>query len=222
MLVFTKLKDSQSAPLIGGLAVLALAAIALALPPSPIPMAKAQPDLGVLQAVALFSDGVAEQNARNGYGYLALDISTASGDKDAYWRQQVDLVSARRYPVWGWIDLSRASGDVEQIVASLNLSGVYLYGADSVARATSLSASRSDIAIVPVLPSGSRGASQHAMTVDLDTYLDTNAGEYALPVLVGDQLNESQIQEALAHARDLAGKDGTPKLLIARIPLVYN
>ena len=81
MLAPSSQPESTSAPLIGGLTVLAIAAIAMALPPSPITTPEGSQGLGILQSVGLFSAGMAEQNAVNDYGYLALDITAAHPDR---------------------------------------------------------------------------------------------------------------------------------------------
>jgi len=220
MLAPTPQTRAQSAPLIGGLLILVLAAIALALPPSPIERAPGSEGIGALFAPGLFSDGLAEQNARNGYGYMALDITGASDDREALWREQLEVVSARRYPVWAWIDVAHATGGEWDLLASLHVSGVYLYGEGAAAHVSEAQAARPGLPVRVVCREGKGDPKKDAIALELDSYLDANAGEFACPVLIADQLGAAQEAKAVEHARKLAGEDGTPTLLIARQPLL--
>ncbi|MHC4940658.1 MAG: hypothetical protein ACYTHK_17085 [Planctomycetota bacterium] len=220
MLAAPKQSRIQSAPLIAGLVIITLAALALALPPAPIALQENTAGVGALQAAGLFSDGMAEQNAANGYGYLALDLTGVSDDRDAFWRQQLELVASRRYPVWGWIDLDRASVSEDKLIGSLQLTGVYLKGADASSRAKALRAARPDLTVIAVHKRGKGDPKTDAITLDIESYLNSSAGEFARPVVVADQLEAGEIREALDHARAIAGDDGVPVLLIARIPLI--
>ncbi len=213
---------SQSAPLIGGLTVLAIAAIAMALPPSPIATAAGTEGLGILQSTGLFSSGMAEQNAANDFGFLALDITEAHPDRRALWQQELDVVARRRYAVYGWIDTRRAKGKELSLVGTLNLTGVYVYGPDAPACAREIRAAKSDLVVIAVAPAGSKidvSAKDVGIAVDLKTWLASSKGEIANPVLIADQLSEADKHKAVEHARALAGKDGKPKLLIASIAI---
>ncbi|MHC4450624.1 MAG: hypothetical protein ACYS0E_10905 [Planctomycetota bacterium] len=220
MLAAPKQPHLRSAPLIAGLVIVALAALALALPPAPIALQDGTGGVGALQAAGIFSDGMAEQNAADGYGYLALDLTRASDDRDAFWRQQLELVASRRYPVWGWIDIDRAAASVEQLVGSLQLAGVYVYGKGASKSADALRASRPGLTVIAVHRRGEGDASKDAIALDIDSYLNSSRDEFARPVLVADQLEAGEIREALDHAHSLAGEDGEPSLLIARVPLL--
>ena len=219
MLAAPKQPRGKSAPLIGGLLIIILAAIALALPPAPISRQADSGGVGALHAAGLFSDGLAEQHAANGYGFLALDITGASRDRDALWRRQLEVVAARRFPVWAWIDVARAGESEEKLLGSLPISGVFLFGANAEDRAVSLNAVRPNLRTVVVHPMGHGDPKTDAIAMDYDTYLDLSRGEYAMPVLVADQLGAAEIGRAIEHAREIAD-DGEPWLLVARIPLV--
>jgi len=225
MLAHPSQPRSQSAPLIGGLTVLAIAAIAMALPPSPIATTNGTEGLGILQSTGLFSAGMAEQNAANDFGFLALDITEAHPDRRALWQRELDVVARRRYAVYGWIDTRRAVsagvGRDLSLVGSLNLTGVYLYGPDAPARAHEIRAANSDLKVIAVAPAGSKvdvSAKGVGIAVDLKTWL-ASKGEIANPVLIADQLSEADKHKAVEHARALAGKDGKPRLLIASIAI---
>jgi len=219
MLAAPKQIRGKSAPLIGGLLILILGAIALALPPAPIVRQGDSAGIGALHAAGLFSDGLAEQHAANGYGFLALDITGASNDRDALWRKELETVAARRFPVWAWIDVARAGEAEEKLLGSLPISGVFLYGADAENHAALLSAVRSRLKTVVVPPLGRGDPQTDAVLVDYETYLEVSEDEFARPVLIADQLGAAEVGNAVAHARKIAGDDG-PWLLVARIPLV--
>ena len=220
MLAAPKLPRSRSATLIGGLVVVALAAISLAVPPAPIELQDGSDGIGSLEASSQFSDGLSEQNAANGFGYLALDLTGVTSERRSFWRQQLDLLAARRYPVWGWVDTGRLLSGEAQLIDSLQLAGVYLYGAGAPARAAALRNARSDLTVIVVQSRGKGDPQVDAIALDLESYLASSAGDFARPVLIADQLGEGDVRSALAHARALAGEDGNPALLIARIPLL--
>ena len=221
MLAPSSQSRSNSAPLIGGLAVAALAAIAMALPPSPIATETGTERIGMLQSSGLFSAGMAEQNAANGYGYIAVDISEAHPDRRALWQQELELVARRRYAVWGWVDTRRSAARHDSRIGALNLTGVYVYGPDALDRARSIQNANPDVTVVAVAPAGSKldaSARGLGLAMDLKTWLAHDGG-VANPVLIADQLSEAEVHSAIEHARELAGDDSKPTLLIASIPI---
>jgi len=219
MLAAPKLPRSRSAALIGGLLVAILAAIAMALPPSPIAREADVANVGALYGTSEFSDGLAEQIARTGFGYMALDLTSAGPERDAFWRTQLEVVAARRFPVWGWVDLSRNGDAAMKLIGELKLSGVFLYGEGAEDRAIALRAARPHLPVVVVRKSGTGDKKSDAIALDLESYLNSSKGEYARPVLIADQLSAADVMEALDHARAIA-VDGAPALLIARVPLL--
>ncbi|MHC4956534.1 MAG: hypothetical protein ACYTGZ_22060 [Planctomycetota bacterium] len=213
--------SSQTAPLVVGLVVLALGAIAMALPPAPITTTEGSEQLGILQSSGLFSSDMAEQNASNDFGYLAVDVSSAELDADSLWRRELDVVARRRYTVWGWIDTRRAGDNEAAMMQSLGLEGYYLYGPDAVARAKTLRVANPQAKVIPVLPASAMRpeGGEYAVTVDLKTWLASD-GEIDRPVLLAAQLSEADVVKAVEHARDIASEDGSkPTLLIARIAI---
>jgi len=230
MLSASKLVKSQSGAVIGGLVVVMLAAIAIALPPSPIHIEADRGGVGSLESASLFSDGIAEQNAAAGFGFLALDLSRVSTNADALWRQQLELLSSRRLPIWGWVDTSRCNAEFLQLINDLPFAGIYVFGEDAavhVEKLQSMRASRPVIAVAQAmgLVGGATGGladgdpKTNAVMLNLEQYLASTAGQYAHPVLVADQLSAAQVETALDHAIELAGKGGTANLLVARVPI---
>jgi len=211
---------SNTAPLVGGLLILAMGAIAMALPPSPIATQSGSGGLATIESPGLFSAGVAEQNAANGFGYLVLDVSAANLDQHSLWRSELDLVAQRRFAVWGWIDTARAIEPPEKLISSLNFAGVYVCGPDAVDIAASLRSVSQGRPVIPVVGAiaDRPDAGNYGVIVDLETWLKSD-GEIARPILIADQLSETDVVRALNHARDLAGDDGTPTIVIARVPV---
>jgi len=109
---------SNTAPLVGGLVILVLAAIAMALPPAPITTQGGTGGLGTIESTGLFGSGLAELNAAAGYGYLTLDLSAVNLSKNSFWREELDVVAQRRFSVWGWIDTTRAKEQPEDLISS--------------------------------------------------------------------------------------------------------
>jgi len=211
---------SNTAPLVGGLVILVLAAIAMALPPAPITTQGGTGGLGTIESTGLFGSGLAELNAAAGYGYLTLDLSAVNLSKNSFWREELDVVAQRRFSVWGWIDTTRAKEQPEDLISSLNLAGAYVYGPDAVAVAEACRSVSRGRPIIPVVGANAARPSEgsYATLVDLDTWLDSE-GEISDPILIADQLDASQIVSALEHARELAKDGADPKLLIARVPV---
>jgi len=213
---------SNTAPVVGGLLILILAAIAMALPPAPIATQEGTGGLGTLESPGLFSAGMAEQNATGGYGFLVLDVTQAKLEQHSLWRTELDLVAKRRFEVWGWVNLARASESHEKLFGSLNLAGIYLFGPDAVIAAASLSGASASRGrpVIPVVPAGTLRPTdiECGVLVDLDTWLNSD-GEIKHPILIADQLSDADVYEAIEHARQLAGEDGTPKLVVARVPV---
>jgi hypothetical protein len=224
MLSASQKAKSKSGAVVGGLVVVMLAAIAIALPPSPILVAPGVSGVGSLESASLFSGGIAEQNAAHDFGYLAIDLSRVSTDSDALWRQQFDLLSSRRLPIWAWVDASRCSdasrcgAEFLQLLNDLAFAGIYLYGEDAAKHATQLRTMRSGRSVIVVTQSIG-DPKTNAVMLDLEQYLASASGQYAHPVLVADQLTAAQVETAVKHAKTLAGDDGSPTLLVARVPI---
>lgn len=211
MLSAPKLPSSNSGPVIGGVFVVMLAAIAIALPPSPIESSQDNRGFGSLESASLFSDGIAELNAQNGYGHMVLDLTQASVAKDSLWRKNLAIVSARRYPVWGWIEGTRDDAAFIRMVKDLPLAGLYVHGGDATLYGN-------ERPVIEVSDAATADGNV-AVLVDFKTYMASGAGDYARPVLRADSLSELQVEQAMDHARKLAGEDGVPTLLVARVPV---
>ena len=230
MLSASQIAKSQSGAVVGGLVVVMLAAIAIALPPSPILIDSSVSGVGSLESASLFSGGIAEQNAAHDFGYLAIDLSRVSTDSDALWRQQLELLSSRRLPIWAWVDARRCSdssrgsdanrGGAEflQLLNDLPFAGMYVYGEGAAKHATQLRTMRSGRPVI-VVTQGIGDPKTNAVMLDLEQYLASASGQYAHPVLVADQLTAAQVETAVNHAKTLAGDDGSPTLLVARVPI---
>jgi len=90
-----------SAGLITALTIVMLGAMAFAIPAAPI-RSEGTAMRGYLVGHGRFSARLAEQLARSGYTYLAVDLTTGES-RD--WSEHFEEVSRRRFPVWGWIEL---------------------------------------------------------------------------------------------------------------------
>jgi len=103
--------SSRGTPaLITGLTILALGAMATAIPPARLVPTVSGVERGCLVSSASFSDMMAEFLNGQGYNYLAIDCTRVPLGAGDVWRRQFDAAS-RIYPVWGWVDMR---GGVEQ------------------------------------------------------------------------------------------------------------
>jgi hypothetical protein len=206
-------KVGGTGPLIALLAIVALGAIAFAIPAAPIESPTGEGRQGCLIGHATLSDLLAEQLAANGYHYIAVDLGSARLEDGALWIGHLDRVSKRLFPVWGWVD-TRSAGfrHAQQFIRELNLAGMYVYGPDAAVKAEELRSGRAGFEIVPVIRDGEKApaSGRYAVALDLGEFWD-RAEEYDLPVLRADILDPDKVEDA----REVAGRD----YLVALTPL---
>ena len=188
-----------SAPLIAGLTLVFLGAIASAIPPAPIETGRVDAARGMLIGHTLIIDRLAEQLATSGYSYVAVDLSTADPEGAALWRGRIDEVAKRRFPIWGWLDVSKGTDRAAAFAQSLNLQGFFLYGPDAESRAAKLRAQRPALRVLPVLHYGEPlpRDGECAVAMELDDFV-AHASEFENPVLLAAFLTQEQIARARA------------------------
>ena len=207
----TRKLPGGSAAVIGGLGILILGAIAFALPQ---PAISAGDRGGYLVAHSQLSGQFAEQLARTEYGFVVVDLTEANLDKEAFWRMQLAGIGKRRYPVWGWVNVTGGLDHAREVLSTVSVAGLYVYGDDSVAAAAALRAARPGLPILPVIGADETPPADSAYAITLDK--DAFAGEIAdraTPVLLAARLSESDIMDA----RD---KRGAERYVIAQPVLV--
>lgn len=215
-------RPPQSAPrsaaaLVTGLTILALGAMAAAIPPARLTPGVTGVERGYLVGGASFSDMMAELLNGNGYTYMAIDLTRAKLRAGEIWRVQFDEVS-RIFPVWGWIDVRGGTGQARNVAASLPLSGLFLFGAKPE-DADAVRAAKPGLRVVRVVTEfeavpkssvvgpgrGTTGpvygdhAVEMAVTLSPEQFAE-KAGQVHLPVLLADLLDEAAIDAARAKA----------------------
>jgi hypothetical protein len=182
--------------------VVFLGAMAFAVPSAPIETSATGALRGYLVGHSRFSESMAAQIARNGYSFLAVDLTSARLDGEALWADHIRSVGARRFPTWGWVDLKRGQGDLEKRIRALNLAGVFLYGPGARHAAERLRAANGGLTALPVVrfrDLGPANAGDCAVAMEYEEFLE-NASEEKFPVLIADQLDLEQIEDARAAA----------------------
>jgi len=184
--------------MIAGLTIAVLAAMAVAIPESPIAVENAAVPRGYVIGHRQFSSALAEVIAREGYNALVVDLGTARLGEDALWPEQLNRVASRRYPVWGLIDPTSAATPAETLLRALNLAGVLVHGPDAVTHANGLRQVRPGLRIVPVVKWGAPlpAEGEFAVAMDAATFAQ-HAHGVALPLLIADQLSPAAIETAL-------------------------
>ncbi|MHC4338863.1 MAG: hypothetical protein ACYSX0_01435 [Planctomycetota bacterium] len=179
-----------------------LGAMAFAVPSAPIETSVTGARRGYLVGHSRFSESMAAQIARNGYSFLAVDLTNARLEGEALWAEHFRSVGARRFPTWGWVDLQRGTGDLEKRIRALNLAGVFLYGPGAQQAAELLRAAHGGLTVFPVVrfrDLGPADAGECAVAMEFEEFLE-NAADEAFPVLIADQLDLEQIEDARAAA----------------------
>lgn len=189
--------SSRGTPaLVTGLTILALGAMAAAIPPARLAPKTAGVERGYLVGSASFSDMMAEFLNGQGYTYMAIDFSRVTLKGGEVWRGQFDAVS-RIFPVWGFVD---ARGGVEQarkVASSLPLSGIYLYGAKPE-DVDAVRASKPGLRVVPVLRAGETWAGTGEAAMAFPPAKLAEAKGAKLPVLLVEQLGAAEREAARA------------------------
>jgi len=179
-----------------------LGAMVFAVPSAPIETSVTGALRGYLVGHSRFSESMAAQIARNGYSFLAVDLTNARLEGEALWADHFRSVGARRFPTWGWVDLKRGTGDLEKRIRALNLAGVFLYGPGAEQVAEQLRAAHGGLTVLPVVrfrDLGPADAGDTAVAMEHREFLENASGE-KFPVLIADQLNLEQIEDARAAA----------------------
>jgi hypothetical protein len=175
--------------LITGLTLLALGAMAAAIPPARLTPEVTGFERGYLVSGASFSDMMAEILNGNGYTYMAIDLTRADLDGPEIWRVQFDDVS-RIFPVWGWVDVRGGTEQARKVAASLPLSGLYLHGAKPE-DADAVRAAKPGLRVVRV--------GEDATLLGPDRFAEEAPG-VKLPVLLASSLKEAEIAALRAKA----------------------
>jgi len=183
--------------LVAGLTILALAAMATAIPPARLTPKVTGAERGFLVSGASFSDMMAELLNGNGYTYMAIDFTRARLHGGEIWRVQFDGVS-RIFPVWGWVDV-RAGGteQARNVAASLPLSGMFLYGAKP-SDVDAVRAAKPGLRVVSVIRAGEAGEGDVAVALPPERFPAEAGGR--LPVLLANRLDEAAIEVSRAKA----------------------
>src|SRR5262245_61183488 len=116
-------KGARSGAVIAGLTVLALAAMATAIPPARLTPKATGVERGYVVSGASFSDMLAEMLNADGYTYMAVDLSRADLRSGEVWRVQFDRAS-RIFPVWAWIDARNGIEQAHKVATSLPIAGL--------------------------------------------------------------------------------------------------
>lgn len=180
--------------LVTGLTILALGAMAAAIPPARLAPKTTGVERGYLVSSASFSDMMAEFLNGQGFTYMAIDFTRVPLKGGEVWRGQFDGVS-RIFPVWGWVD---ARGGVEQatkVAAALPLSGLYLYGAKPE-DVDAVRASKPGLRVVPVVRAGETWAGKGDAATAFPPAKLAEAKGAKLPVLLVEQLGAAEREAA--------------------------
>lgn len=187
-----------SSALVTVLTLLALGAMATAIPPARLTPRVTGVERGYLVGSASFSDMLAEFLNGNGYTYMAIDLTKVSVRGGEIWRAQFDDVS-RIFPVWGWVDVRGGIEQARKVAASLPLSGLYLYGAKPE-DAEALRAANPGLRVVPVVRFGEtwKGKGDAAVALPPGKFAEAPKGH--LPVLLVERLSDAERATARAAA----------------------
>jgi hypothetical protein len=196
---------TKSAALIGGLTVLALAAMASAIPPARLVPEVTGVERGYLVSGAGFSDVLAELLNGDGYTYMAIDLTKAPLSDGSIWRAQFDGAS-RIFPVWGWVDVRDGTEQARKAAASLPLAGLYLYGGKPE-DADFVRAAKPGLKVLRVVRGVEKG---DAVLLALDQFGADAEGR--LPVLLADRVGAGAVATARAKA--------TGNYLVCSIPIL--
>lgn len=183
--------------LITGLTVLAIGAMAAAIPPARLAPKVSGVERGYLVGSASFSDMMAEFLSGQGYTYMAIDFTRVRLGSGEVWRAQFDAVS-RIFPVWGFVDVRGRVDQATRVASSLPLAGIYLYGAtpDDVA---AVRASKPGLRVVPVLRAGQASAAHADAATAFAPARFTDARSAKLPVLLAGTLGPAELDAARAN-----------------------
>ena len=203
--------EIRSAPLVTLLALLFLAVIGVSLPAAAIRTDAGAARSGALIGLSSLSYSLAQVRANDGYNFLAVDLGGSDLGPDALWRKHLAQVRGAQFPVWGWVRTDVGAARAREVLRTVPLDGLYVYGPNALRLAQELSAlGGRGPAVVPVLgprdvrPEGT----PFGVVFDAQRF---GAPDVPLPVLAAARLEYRALQAARAKA---AGDS-----LIAFIPL---
>jgi hypothetical protein len=189
--------SSRGTPaLVTGLTILALGAMAAAIPPARLAPKTAGVERGYLVGSASFSDMMAEFLNGQGYTYMAIDFSRVTLKGGEVWRGQFDAVS-RIFPVWGFVDVRKGAEQARKVASSLPLSGIYLYGAKPE-DVDAVRASKPGLRVVPVVRAGETWPGEGDIATAFPPAKLAEAKGAKLPVLLVEQLGAAEREAARA------------------------
>jgi hypothetical protein len=191
-----KISARGTPALVTGLTILALGAMAAAIPPARLAPKVTGVERGYLVGSASFSDMMAEFLSGQGYTYMAIDFTRVPLKGGEVWRREFDAVS-RIFPVWGFVD---ARGGVEQarkVAATLPLSGIYLYGGKPE-DVDAVRSAKPGLRVVPVLRVGETWTGTGDAATALPPAKFADAAGAKLPVLLVERLGSAERDAARA------------------------
>jgi hypothetical protein len=182
--------------LVAGLTILALGAMAAAIPPARLVPKVTGVERGYLVGAASFSDMMAEFLSGQGYTYMAIDFTRVPLRGGDVWRGQFDAVS-RIFPVWGWVDVRGGVEQARSVARTLPLSGIYLYGG-TPGDADAVRSAKPGLRVVPVVRAGEAwtGAGESATAFPPAKLADARGAK--MPVLLVDGLGAAERDAARA------------------------
>jgi len=178
------------------LTVLALGAMATAIPPARLVPKVTGVERGCLVSSASFSDMMAEFLNGQGYTYMAIDCTHVDLGASDVWRRQFNAAS-RIFPVWGWVD---ARGGIEQarkVAASLSLSGIFVYGAKP-GDVEAVRVVKPGLRVVPVVRAGETWKGEGEAATAFRPANLAGAANAKLPVLFIEQMSPAERDAARA------------------------
>jgi len=185
----------RSAPLITGLTLVLLVAIAYAIPRGRIEADVTGVQRGLLVGPSRFSDQLAEIVSRDGYNFLAIDLTEASHDPNALWVGEFDEV-ARIFEVWGWVDARRGLAQAKTLTVPLK--GLFLYAA-TPAQVEEVRRARPGLRVVPVAPPGAQAPADGGLALRPGEFA-ARAGQAGFPVLLAAGMDTAALRALRAKA----------------------
>lgn len=193
-----KVQRTGPGPAIAGLAILFLGAVAVAVPEAPF-MIETDQARGVLVSHAEVGPQLAEQYAGAGYSYFAVDVTGAELGRDGLLAGYMKTTAQRGFSLFAWID-ARIGAEAAQARLDLyGFSGLFLYGNQAGAVAESLRGDSRNAGLSIRVVHHRKKAPANAACVAFPAQEFPGDG-VEMPVLIAEQLAESDIEAARAKA----------------------
>jgi hypothetical protein len=116
-------------------------------------------------------------------------------------------VSARRFPVWGWLDASESFESARKLVLGFRIEGLLAHGVGARALADAARSWKTGLKVYEVVGEAVPGAaSAECVAMSLETFTSATTDprnpfrDVALKVLLADALTRGQIDQARATA----------------------